>query len=331
MAIVSHRKDLEVQPRKYGATVRVNGGTDEVFRDNDGVSYNASGIVFEGKAGVVRHRAGGLIQMALIHGSRISVGGVALATKDPELGISASFRDPNEVSGVYTATHDSQVQITGATGVLYIDGARSTNWKAGTHRWQMTGGDPIPNAPRILRTESMANGARVIVEPVEAARDYRYEISRDNGKSWSAGSAAITGLPEGSKVHVRAIARNATRESVPGPEYPVYISSKPPLPPDGLSAALRQNAALLTWGEVLGVTEYRLYADDRLVYRGPNRTFTDPHAATHYAVSAVSGNGEGGRSLPVSADRNSWLTFDPKPGEPFRRDVAAPVYYPTRQ
>jgi hypothetical protein len=84
----------------------------------------------------------------------------------------------------------------------------------------------------------------------------------------------------------------------------------------------------LTWGEVLGVTGYRLYAGDRLIYRGRARTFTDPKAAAQYSVCAVDGNGEGPRSMAMGADPNSWLTFDPKPGEPFRRDAVEPLYYP---
>jgi hypothetical protein len=31
---------------------------------------------------------------------------------------------------------------------------------------------------------------------------------------------------------------------------------------------------------------------------------------------------------PMSADPGSWLTFDPKPDEPFRRGPVTPVYYP---
>jgi hypothetical protein len=220
--------------------------------------------------------------------------------------------------------------------VVRTSGSAEIALKAGTHRWQMTAGDPVPNAPRILRTENTAGGARVIVEPVAGASRYSYEISGDGGKTWSAAAATLSGLPDGVKVHVRAIALHAMQQSAPGPEYPVYVSAKPPLPPDGLSIQLRDGGASLSWGELLGVMEYRVYAGDRLVYRGMDRHFADAHAAHSYAVSAVNGNGEGPRSAPVQADPDSWLTFDPKPGEPFRRaavekpghDPAPPPYYP---
>jgi hypothetical protein len=333
LAIVSHRRDLQVEPRKYGAAVTVDGGHDLVFRDNDGVNVHEGDVAFEGKAGVVRKRSGGRIELALIHGTRISAGGLSLSTADPELGISAGFSTLAEIAGVYSARRPSRVRIEPVNGTLYIDGARQTltgNELAlpkGTHHWQITNGDPVPLAPNILRTENVAGGARIFVEQVAGATSYTYEISRDNGVTWTAASATLTGLPNGTKIHVRAIARNATHSSAPGPEYPVYITSKPPLPPDGLSIALRNGGAILTWGEVLGVREYRLYAGSKLVYAGPLHSFTDPHAAAEYCVSAVNVNGEGPRSLTVSTS-SRWLTFDPRPAEPFRRAPVEQLYYP---
>jgi hypothetical protein len=341
--IVSHRKGLQVEQRPYGGTIHVDGGVDQVFRDNQGVSFRSEDITFEGKAGVVRKRAEGTNELALVHAVRIAAAGLTLETSDADLGIAASFRNPAEVSGLYYAPRASRIRISPVAGSIYIDGQRQDRsagqeiaLKAGRHRWQVTAGDPVPNAPSILRTENTAGGGRLIVENVAGATGYRYQLSRDGGKNWSSTPATLTGLADGIKVHVRAIALNGSQQSAPGPEYPIYITSRPPLPPDGLSIHLQNGAASLTWGELLGVTEYRLYADDRVVYRGPERSFVDVHAARSYAVSAVSGNGEGPRSAAVQAIPNSWLTFDPKPGEPFRRQAVekpggnstAPPYYP---
>jgi hypothetical protein len=330
LAIVSHRRDLNVEPRKFGAVVSMDGGQDFVFRDEDGVKD----AMFEGKAGIVRKRANGRTELALIHGTRIEAGGLKLTTSDPDLGISAVFTTPGEVTGVYHAVRASRVRIEPAANAIYVDGVRAALVRneiqipAGPHRWQMTAGDPVPMPPRIQRTENIAGGARVIVEPVAGATSYTYEISRDDGATWSAASAVLSGLADGWKVHVRATAHRGVQQSVPGPEYPVYITSKPPLPPDGLSIALRGAGAVLTWGEVLGIREYRLYADGRQIYAGPARTFTDVGAGAQYSVSAVNGNGEGPRSVGASAAKDSWLTFDPGPDERFRRAPADRVYYP---
>jgi hypothetical protein len=326
LAIVSHRKDLKVEPRKFGAAISVDGGEDLLFRDEDGIREDA----FEGKAGVIRKRPGGRTELAIIHGRRITAGGLTLTTVDPDLGISAAFLRPDEVAGIYSAPKATRVRVEPLSGAIYIDGRHidpvggEIALPQGTHRWQMTGGDPVPLAPRIARTANIAGGAKILVEPVPGATSYRYELSRDQGQTWTSCPQTITGLDDGIKIHVRATARNTTTQSTPGPEYPVYITSKPPQPPDGLTI----HGKVLSWGEVLGVTEYRLYAGNRRIYTGPTRTFTDANPSTQYAVSAVNGNGEGSRSIPLNASPDSWLTFDPKPGEPFRRNPVEPVYYP---
>jgi hypothetical protein len=334
LAVVSHRRDLRVEARPFGAAVTVDGGSDLVFRHADGVSVREGDVRFEGKAGVVRKRSGNRVELALIHGAEIAAGGLTLSTTDPDLGISARFRTTAEVSGLYCAPHTSRVRIAPLTNTLYIDGERrvangnEVELPAGAHHWQITGGDPSPLPPRILRTENFAGGAHLIAEPVPGATSYAYEISRDDGATWSPAPSTLTGLPDGIKVHVRVIARSRSQSSEPGPEYPVYVTSRPPLPPDGLSIALRNSGAVITWGEVLGATEYRLYAGTRLVYAGPLRRYEDGRAAERYSVTAVSGNGEGPHSLEVSGRADSWLVFDPKPDEPFRRDSVERLYYP---
>jgi len=189
------------------------------------------------------------------------------------------------------------------------------------------------------------------------------ELSGDGGTTWKSQgltdhtSFLLTGLTNGSKVHVRCVAFNGEVAGEPSREYPIYVTEQPPLPPDGLVVKLADSKAELTWGEVLGVTEYRLYRrvkgtrDYEQVYRGLRRTFTDTAdglaaplrrpgrtaASTRpdcimyeYAVSAVNGNGEGERCTPIDTDPASWLNWDPRPGEPFRRFTGpdGPVYYP---
>jgi hypothetical protein len=87
----------------------------------------------------------------------------------------------------------------------------------------------------------------------------------DNGATWKAAAKSgkteirLAGLVDGTKVHVRGIAVNAEHESAAGPEYPVYVTKMPPPAPDGLRVSLAKGAAALSWGEVLGVSEYRLH------------------------------------------------------------------------
>jgi hypothetical protein len=225
---------------------------------------------------------------------------------------------------------------------------------AGHHKWELTDTLPVPLAPEVLRTENRAGGARVVIASVAAATSYRLELSRDNGVTWSniasqsEPAIEVGGLVNGEKVHVRATALNATQESSPGREYPLYVTSDPPPPLDGLRCELLAGSATISWGEILGITEYRLYArhagqdEFRLLYGGRDHMYEDKHphiqpanaipetyavpaaGLIEYCVTAVNGNGEGARSRIVDTNPASWRNWDPRPGEPFRRVYAFP-------
>ncbi len=233
---------------------------------------------------------------------------------------------------------------------------------AGKHTWQMTAKLPVPQMPSVLRTENSSGAATVFFTRANGATGYRVEVSRDGGKSWApAGTTTqlshrLTELTNGQKIHVRIIAFNDQHDSPPTDEYPIYVTDQMPPTPDGLKLQIatgesKQQPIKITWGEVLGVRAYKLYRRRKgeekftLVYQGLDREFTDrladvipafgnPGAASNalrsttkytiyeYAIAAVNGNGESKPSVPVSTNPASWLNWDPKPGEPFRRRVS---------
>ncbi|HEV2323104.1 MAG TPA: hypothetical protein VGS10_04030 [Terracidiphilus sp.] len=366
MAVVSHLAEIQAEAQPYGCRVRGNGFDDSVFRSADPVDFSDGSISFSGTAGIVRRKTD-QTEFALFYGTKIGIDGLTFTTADTDLGIGGVIAPHKAARGVYDAPQAGSIRISlsaaSEKAVFYIDGAAQTvrrvgDWlavdlKQGAHRWELTGGLPVPIAPQIVRTENHSDGARVIITPVAAASQYRLEISKDNGATWASASvskdpaAQIHGLAEGEKVHLRAVAINAAHESEPGSEYPLYVSKEPPSPPDGLHVELFNGSARLTWGEVLGVGEYRLYSrrapnqEFRCLYRGVDRMFTDPEAAIRaplaqpeepaaapqpnlieYSVACVNANGEGPRSRIANIDPGTWRNWDPVPGEPFRRVFA---------
>lgn len=229
--------------------------------------------------------------------------------------------------------------------------ATSPHLPAGRHRWELTAGLPVPLAPSVLGTESLPGGAIVHASPVATAIGYTAEISADGAATWQpCGSAPqplfkLDGLTNGAKYHVRITAHNAEQKSDPGPEYPIYVTDQAPLPPDGLFVGLAQGSATITWGEVLGATEYRLYRRGksengfRVVYAGLQRRWKDVDAAIvasavspvntvpsrealvacEYYVTTVSHNGEGNASRHVDTNPASWRNWNPTDDEQFRR------------
>jgi hypothetical protein len=366
MAVVSHRKDIKTEATHYGCRVRSAEIDDIVFRNPEPVAFSDGSTLFNGTAGLIR-LGKDRSEFALFHGVRIGVAGIVLSTTDTELGISGTVVPGDALRGEYYAPQAASISITtpaaSEKSVFYIDGEAQTakrdadtfvvELKAGRHHWELSDRLPVPVAPHIVRTENYTGGARVFIAAQAGATHYRLELSKDCGATWAAAETkdepeiAVEGLSDGAKVHVRAVAFNDLHESTPGPEYPVYVTKDAPPTPAGLRVQLANGAATLTWGEVLGVTEYRLYAraasekSFRLLYRGLDRTYVDKQAIIQaalpspdpdamrdyknligYCVTAVNGNGESARSPIVDTNPASWRNWDPAPGEPFRRDFA---------
>ena len=363
LAVVSHRPDVQAEATPFGCRVTLPGIRDWVFRNPEPVQFAGDGLVFEGTAGLIRS-TDGTTEFYLFHGRRIGVQGLQFVTEETDLGIGGTIRSGSSASGLYFAPNASSVLITGSRlgeqTLLYVDGSpcaeergregRRFKLPAGRHQWELTDSIPVPIAPQVVRTENFAGGTRVTVTVVAAATRYQLEMSRDGGTTWTATDLQevprlrVDGLPEGVKVHVRALALNEKHTSPPGDEYPVYITHLPPSPPDGLRAKLSDGAAHLSWGEILGASSYRLYrrkngeAEFRLLHEGIERSYSDNRneirdcaavpglvvsgaqgAVFEYCVTAVNGNGEGARSHPADTDPTSWRNWDPKPGERFRR------------
>ncbi len=368
MALVSHRKDVEAEATPFGCRVHVDDIDDLVFNHPEGVHFAEGDAVFDGTSGLIRKSKDG-VEFALFHGTRIGVAGFTLSTDDTDLGIGAKLVAGQPPQGEFYAPKPCSVRITapaiGGKSAFYVDGAAQNarreqdaiviDLAARQHHWELTDQLPVPLAPVVLRTENHAGGARVLLAEVASATRYSLELSKDFGVTWTALpqqaqlTIELSGLANGQKVHVRGVAMNALHASQPGSEYPIYVTDRAPAPPDGLHVDLSDGAATVTWGEVLGVTEYRLFrrvvgdSEFQLLYHGLERNYLDKRPGirscnstpgeigsdsrpliTQYYVTASNGNGESARSRIADTNPASWRNWDPRPGEPFRRVSSFP-------
>jgi len=350
--------------------VETTSSKDRFFRDDKEIDYTGDGYTFKGTAGVVRHYNDGSIGLALFNGTKIGSGGVVLEVADAEIGISAKYNDASDIKGNYKAAESTQLNIKISNGSVdrlnlrfYIDGKQlKSSLKAdnlnvtlpkGDHQWELCSQKPEPIKPVITRTENFSAGAELFYKAVESAEFYVIELSYDNGAKWekiaktTSTTYKINNLTNGAKVHVRVLAGNSDQFSKPSNEYPIYVTDQPPLPPDGLSLKLSKNKVKVQWGQVLGVSGYRLYrrkAGDKefkQIYAGRRNCFIDDNApgvippckipgieenalldmdnvtVYEYAVACANGNGVGNKSYPESTDPRSWLVWQPdtkKPG-----------------
>ena len=362
LAVVSHRKDIEAKTTPFGCEVMVDGMHDLVFQGHQSIRYEQGQTVFAGTAGFVRMH-GDRTEFALFHGTRIGVEGVVFETDDTDLGIGGSVAGGTPIRGHIFAPRAATLRLHLPTlptaTALYLDGALTDaerhgdvltiSLERGHYEWELTDKLPQPTPTAVLRTEQISGGARIFLRPSAAATSYRIELSHDNGATWTKAlehaqpQATLTGLHANTKLHVRAVACNEAGESVPCSEYPLYVTDAAPLPPDGLRIALGSGEANLTWGEVLGVTEYRVYVRAspgtgfHLLHKGLERSVKDrragivpcdpvpgratkPHGeVVEYCVTACNGIGESARSRIANTDPSSWRNWDPMPGERFRR------------
>ncbi len=304
MALVTHRKDVKVLSRgknQHEALTKVEtpAGTDFIFLQRDNFTCNEDGVVFSGRAGVIRKNQSGQTELNLFHGTRIGTEKLTLLVDNPNLGISAIFTKPEEAAGTFFSRKGGNLTLTlpetpGAGTQFYVDGAAvearqdgsnlTIQLPPGEHRWQLTAGPVEPMPPQIVRSENQSDGAVLYIGPAASAEKYRIEKSEDNGLTWNqVGETTkpefrFTGLAPGKKVHVLAIATNQGRTSRPGRDYPIYVTAKPPEPPAGLELALDKDKVRATWGEVLGASSYILHrrkageSNWQEVYRGTERS-----------------------------------------------------------
>ncbi len=353
LTFVSHKKGYKADSTPYGGIITsAEGRKDYIFRNDTPVEVNENGLVFSGTAGFIREKEEGKQEWALFHGNKIGNDQLFIGISSWDAAISATFFNGTNLTGNYSGKQASEIRFKWSksmSGLLsfYLDGtkqqAKITNGEfvvyipEGNHLWNLSTGLPCLPRPEIDFTRNENGKVLFVTRPVPGATSYRFEYSTDVGMIWIKLSeqvkpqVIIKSVEKETKGYVRVIALNKDHESEASVIYPVYFTSEKPHYPDGLKLSINKGKTNITWGKVLGCTEYKLFRklkDSRkfqLIYDGSLRQFTDnklnDNGIYEYAVVAVNGNGESKLSNIVNSDPSSWVNFDPMPGEPFRRSV----------
>ena len=129
----------------------------------------------------------------------------------------------------------------------------------------------------------------------------------------------------------------------------LYVTADPPPAPDGLHVEWAEAAAAITWGQVLGITEYRLYTRPagrgsfQLLYKGRDCTYQDKRAGIQapnpvpgnsggltaelieYCVRAVNENGDGPKSRTADTNPAVLAQLEPPPRRTLPPRLRVPV------
>jgi hypothetical protein len=350
LVLVSHKDKFKSIGTDFGAKITTpEGNVDYIFRNDELIQFEGEGFIFKGTAGIARNLKVGGQEIAIFHGSMIGNDLIHLSTDQNKAGISATIQGKDEINGQFYAYEATKVSFSWPNGQpaklkFYLngkeiqpedqDGSWQVKFTEGHHHWQITAGGPIPMRPIIKGYVNQNEKAILKLGDEITAVKYIIEVSKDEGESWKeTGSTrkpefTLNGYQLNSKIHIRVRAQNKEKVSLPSIIYPVYISNREPDYPDGLKLSLEGANVSLNWGEVLGCQLYHLYRrkqgdkEYELIYKGEERQFNEILTSSHiyeYTVTAINGNGESKMTHPVNTDLDSWLNWNPRPWERFRR------------
>ncbi len=352
LMLVSHRSDLVSEATSFGCRVRAEGIEDTVICSAERVVLEEGGVHFSGTIGLIR-RGASTTEVALIRGEKIGFASFAIEVLEGTVGIAATVDQEGDVRGRFhaigPASFAMSMEGSGAGGNLYVDGAKGNMVREGSgvrircepgeHVWEWSGGLGTPMTPEIERTEYLPGAVRVIAGAVAGASRYGLRWSEDGGDTWkesglsSSSPVLVLRHPQaGEKYHVRVYAKNAERSSACGAEYPIYPTEEAPAPPDGVQVQKSSQGLLVSWGEVLGVTGYRVYvsqaeeAKPQAVYSGLKRNCTvalPEGKAVFVSVAAISGLGEGKASKPRRFPDPFFFAANETADHRFRRSITA--------
>lgn len=343
LTLVSHRpfnqdRGTYTTVKEYGVLVEMQGRADFVFQRDARIRHREGDIQFDGRAGIVRRYGKTLAQAALFDGRAIAAGGARAECENAAIGFTV---ENHRLSGAILARENARVtlRLDAPSGGyrLYLNGREAPaqgveggicfTVPAGRVEFEWTDAPAKPMPPEILGCR-VGDGCALLSWRGEAQR-YRVELSEDGGNTWLSAleteqtHCRLHDLHNGRKYHARVRGANQGREGEPCWEYPLYPTARPAQAPDGLRVVREGQGYRVTWGEVLGASEYRLYRlagnVRALAYAGPLREFLAGPEEAVYAVSAVNGNGEGALSTARATQADGLEHWDPRPEEAFRR------------
>lgn len=370
LTVVTHRSlncDYNTYTRRteYGAEIKLQGRTDRVFRDGALIRHEDALCSFVGYAGIIRLYGESKAEAALFKGTSIGALGVKvviLPGSGGAHGVGISFTvSGGRLQGHAVCAEEAQIKVQWNRSYeadgwkLYVNAlAHEASFPKeheciftlpkGSHTWEWTDASPVPQDAEITGTVVSSGAVEVQWKGAAGAAGYRVELSRDGGSNWTVAVAetascdcVLSGLENGTKIHVRVQGFNENGRGNWSHDYPVYITEDSPSAPEGLKVWSWGAGFRIIWGKQLGVKEYRLYRRAmgtemfQTVYRGISCEYIDTGIAGRseiyeYAASACNGNGESGLSLLRYTAPDGLAYWDPQPEQGFCRYTRSHEY-----
>ena len=300
MAVVSHKKDLEITNCDFGCIVKGEDFTDYIVNDVKAHTVSYPDGEIKAKVASVRKLKDGTTVISVIDGEYADFKDMTFTADKSSFCITIS--DNNIFGKVYS--NGGGINISGITTPVYIDSEKTsdtTKIADGIHTLEITNTLPTPTKPII----SAISGKKVVFTQSVAATEYILEYSTDGKMFKETTEEELFRLEN--KAVIRIKAKNQDKESEYSNEYPYFPQNGVPDAPSGLKIFEKK----ATWGKVYGAVGYRLYKEGKNepVYEGSNR-FADTDGEGVYFVTAINEKGESAKSFTYDC-QNPILNYYP--------------------
>lgn len=328
--VVSHRKDLEVQSREYGAVIKKDGCTDYVFDLPHSIKATEDAVFFDGRVGFVRVYGSSEYDMAIIDGNAIGALGTRLEAEPCSEHFSMSLSKRNgrmfgkcegkarvrifdkELSGYRLYINSEPVSFGGSE--LELDSCT----------WELTASEPAPSEISGIRYCENPNGVRISWQ-AKACGEY---IVKVGAEEYTVPVPYLDLQLDKGKYIITVCGKNGEMTGKESSEYPMYITKSVPNRVEGLLVSRHSEFFEISWGEQLGIKQYTLWrscgdGEAEPIYSGEACEYRDEAVGFEYKyfVTAENDIGKGEPSLTKDTVQGGMADYDPIPEVEFIRDT----------
>lgn len=324
LTLVTHRQALQSQTMPYGVIVREGKRTEYIFSANTYSKVCGDDVEFAGKVGFARRNAEG-IELALMDGQYVGIGSCKLTRLGGSGMISLRVSEESvtgHVCGSVTVKLDADLP---ADCRVYQHGktvAADLNcFVLEDGCFQITASIPVPEAVTGLCYVDTPQGVQVCFD--NAAFAESYEVQTDDGAVLSCRDNTVLLTQAKDRLTVRVRGISAGGEGAWSDRITVVPRPDVPEQPEGLRVMAKSHGYQIRWGQLAGVSGYRLCRSGQCIYEGPATGYWDTEADENavYHVTALNGYGEGPASLPRDTRPDGPAFFDPEPEVRFQRNT----------
>ncbi|MDY3929658.1 MAG: hypothetical protein SOZ34_09900 [Clostridia bacterium] len=329
--IVTHKKDLQVQGKEYGAVVIKKGCTDYVFDTPYRMTVCEKNVEFDGKVGFVRIYSEEEYDMAIFDADFIKAYGTWIRVKPLSENFSISLSKRN---GRYYGKCEGHAKVTICADdisehSLYVNSELTDFHKdciveLKDCEWELTNGEPTPSEIENITYCEKKDGVTISWN----GRNCSEYIVKVNNLTYTTNNSSIDLQLDEGKYIVNICGKNNGQLGRQSMDYPMYITKKPPERVEGVLVTRHSEFIDISWGQQLGVKAYNLYRinennNTEKIYSGTKTAFSDMIQSNDvkYYVTAENEIGESRASIIRDTARGDMADWDPIPETEFVRDT----------